>query len=170
LITFLGGISSGLRENMETRFVGLNNVIIKKMMAAHIGFWKNALLLLPHCLQNDDCEHRITRTITNCADCGKCNISEISKVARGNLITVKVATGGRLAKRWVEEQKPDFVIAVACERELCEGIAAVYPLPVVAVPNERPNGPCLNTTVDVKIIQREIRNVLGDIWTVPGCK
>ncbi|MDI6641386.1 MAG: DUF116 domain-containing protein [Elusimicrobiota bacterium] len=73
---------------------------------------------------------------------------------------MKVATGGRLAKRWVRELKPDFIVAVACERELSEGISAVYPLPVVGIPNIRPYGPCLNTTVDISMVETVIEKYL----------
>ena len=127
-------------------------MIVKKQ-----GAWKNALILLPHCIQNDDCEHRVVKTITNCVNCGSCRISEISRFSRENLIEAKVATGGRLAKRWVEQYKPDFVIAVACERELCEGIPAVFPIPVIAVINERPNGPCVNTDVNMEKLHGAIK-------------
>jgi len=78
-------------------------------------------------------------------------------------IIMKVATGGRLAKRMVNEISPDVVIAVACERELCEGIFSVYPLPVYGIPNIRLSGPCINTTVDVNSVEKVLKDIFSRI-------
>ncbi|MEW6041847.1 MAG: DUF116 domain-containing protein [Elusimicrobiota bacterium] len=161
-IVFTGSFSTRLRERLEKSFVVANNKAVKELLQnSKKAGPKELLLLLPHCLQNNDCENRIIKTIKNCADCGKCRIAEINKVVDENRINTKVATGGRLARRWVAEAKPDIIIAVACERELCEGIFSTYPLPVVAIPNERPYGPCINTTVDVDRLSEEIRSLMN---------
>jgi uncharacterized protein len=71
--------------------------------------------------------------------------------ARG--IPVVVATGGTLARRAVERHRPRTVVAVACERDLSSGVLDTFPLPVIGVINERPEGPCYNTRVDLKIFK-----------------
>jgi hypothetical protein len=38
---------------------------------------------------------------------------------------------------------------VACERDLTSGIQDAYTLPVIGILNERPFGPCFNTSVDI---------------------
>jgi hypothetical protein len=121
------------------------------------------LLLLPHCIQFDECSHRLTGTILNCAGCGRCKISDLLTLGEKYNIIMKVATGGRLAKRIVNEISPDVVIAVACERELCEGIFSVYPLPVYGILNIRLSGPCINTTVDVNSVEKALKDIFSRI-------
>ncbi len=155
ILTFLGKIFPSKREKLELKYIHLNNKFVKSennLKKHH----PEKVLLLPHCVQFDECEHRITKTIFNCEECGRCKISDIVKFGKKFDIIIRVATGGRLARRLVNEIKPDFIIAVACERELTEGISAVYPLPVVGIPNIRPNGPCVNTTVDLEILKKEL--------------
>lgn len=53
----------------------------------------------------------------------------------------------------VKEAKPKAIIAIACERDLASGMADVFPIPVIGVLNERPNGPCCNTTVDINKVR-----------------
>jgi hypothetical protein len=45
-------------------------------------------------------------------------------------------------------------VAVACERDLVSGIRDAWPLPVIGLINERPEGPCVNTRVDVAGVAR----------------
>lgn len=132
----------------------INNKLLPKKK------YKNILLLIGHCLQLDECEHKITSNILNCKSCGKCDIAEILKIEKKYGIIIKVATGGRLAKKLVSESGCDLVIAVACERELWEGLTAVYPTGVFAIENIRPSGPCVNTKVDINYLKESIEKFL----------
>ena len=70
------------------------------------------------------------------------------------MVNLAVVTGGTLARKKVIENKPKAIIAIACERDLTEGILDTNPLPVMGVLNIRPEGPCKNTKVDlVKVIE-----------------
>ena len=51
---------------------------------------------------------------------------------------------------------PKAIIALACERERSSGGADVIPIPVIGVLNERPNGPCCNTTVDINKVRNAV--------------
>ena len=160
LLVFLGKLFPNKRDKLELWFINQNNQFVE-LVNTRKHQPKNFLLLLPHCIQNDECNHRIVKTVLNCEECGKCKIVDILKFGKKYDIIIKVATGGRLAKRLVDGLKPDFVVAVACERELFDGISAVYPLPVVGIPNIRPYGPCINTTVSITRIEDVLMKYLS---------
>ncbi len=117
------------------------------------------LLLLPHCLQNHECTHRITFDPHNCRKCGRCPVGELISLAERTGIQIAVATGGTLARRHIIETKPMAVIAVACPRDLGQGMLDAWPVPVYGIENTRPCGDCLDTRVDV----REVEKVLEDL-------
>ena len=119
---------------------------------------RRILLLLPHCLQVNECKIRLTHNIFNCARCGKCEIKDLIGIAEENQLDLFVATGGTLARRIITEARPEAIVAVACERDLSSGIVDTYPLPVLGITNERPFGPCLNTRVDLKLVANAIRS------------
>ena len=61
-----------------------------------------------------------------------------------------VATGGEEARAAVREQRPGAVFAVACERDLVEGLRDVLPRFLVqGLSNRRPEGPCRNSEIDL---------------------
>ncbi len=60
-----------------------------------------------------------------------------------------VASGGTFARKAIKDQKPKAVVAIACYRDLFSGMRDMKKVPIIGVLNERPNGPCYNTTVQL---------------------
>ncbi len=148
------------REKIERSFIEVNNQMVMvgapklKVQAGDL------LLLLPHCLQYDGCPYKITRQAENCRRCGKCQMAEILCLSSARGLRVEVVTGGTSARQAVQKHRPRAVIAVACERDLSSGMLDTFPLPVVGVINERPQGPCFNTRVDFKMLEKAIDSLL----------
>lgn len=164
---FAGGLSKDWKERLQALTIRLNNkLVLREKRGLGPGGLdprpKRLLLLLPHCLQIDECNIRITRNIYNCARCGKCGIRDIIEIADSGGLSLFVATGGNLARRIVMDVRPDAIVAVACERDLSSGIADTYPLPILGIINERPFGPCLNTRVDLARLKEAIRSFASE--------
>lgn len=142
------------KEKILKSFISVNNYLVgNKKLALK---YSDIMILLPHCLQNSECKFKITVDVENCKNCGKCKISELRELADRYRVKLRVATGGTLARKWIEENQPKAVIAIACERDLSSGIQDTGELPVLGVLNCRPNGPCINTDVDVAEIERAL--------------
>jgi hypothetical protein len=73
-----------------------------------------------------------------------------------------MVTGGSLAQRLIKVQKPDAVVAIACERELVAGLRASWSVPTIAVNNGRPDGPCVNTVVDEQKLADAVRQFVEE--------
>lgn len=118
---------------------------------------ENLLILLPNCLQYSECACNINNDIQNCEGCGRCDIKGVLELADKYGCRVAVATGGRLALKMARDDQIDAVIAVACEKELQEGLKGVFPKPALGVINIRPHGPCVDTEVDLKELEETIQ-------------
>jgi hypothetical protein len=112
---------------------------------------------MPHCLQINECDIRLTYNIHNCKGCGKCEIKDLIQIADDNHLNLFIATGGNLARKILKDVRPEAIVAVACERDLSSGIVDSYPLPVLGIPNERPFGPCVNTRVSLEKVREAIK-------------
>ncbi|MDD3049626.1 MAG: DUF116 domain-containing protein [Candidatus Cloacimonetes bacterium] len=144
------------REVIVREFLIINNEIVKK--TNRVNKLCNLLILLPHCLQNSDCKIRITYNIDNCIHCGKCDICKLCKLKEKYSLKIFIASGGTIARKIIKENKPELIIAVACERDMLSGVRDVFPIPVYSVLNDRPEGPCFNTRVSVEKIENFIKN------------
>lgn len=119
------------------------------------------LILAPVCLQLADCPHKVTVKVENCARCGRCRVNDLLGLKEKYGVHVAVATGGTYARKLLKDLRPQAVVAIACERDLVSGLQDSRPLLVLGVTNERPNGPCFNTTVDLSRVEAAVRNLLG---------
>jgi hypothetical protein len=145
----------GIRgEAVDDRFIEKNNQLILRLHKKYKP--EDVLLLLPHCLQDWECPHRINADIHNCHACGKCKIPELIGIGDTYGVAMRVVGGGSAARRAIMDSRPSFVLAVACERDLISGIKDSLPLPVMGILNARPNGPCKNTTVDVGLVKKTL--------------
>lgn len=159
-MTFLGGIFKVDKINIHKAFIEINNRLVKAMdVKARPDTF---LILMPHCLQFQDCKFKVTKDIENCGECGKCEIVELLHLGRSYGVKLFVNTGGTSARKIIASMQPKAVVAVACERDLVSGITDSYPLPVVGISNIRPEGYCVNTHVEVGKIKEAVRYFLGE--------
>jgi hypothetical protein len=145
-------------DKIDDYFIEKNNRIVES--AARKYKPEKVLLVFPHCLQDWECPHRITGDVRNCQACGKCCVPELIEISDRYNVEMEVVAGGTAARRAIYDHKPLFAIAVACERDMISGIRESIPLPLVGILNERPNGPCRNTKVDVKRVEETLAKLL----------
>lgn len=144
----LVGRCAGLDKNIVRRsFLKVNNEFVRSNAAPTSP--ERLLLLLPHCMQNSDCHIRLHGNLGRCAACGGCQLGQIRKLSERYGFHAVIATGGTIARRQVAAIRPRRIIAIACERDLATGIQDCYPIPVYGILNERPQGPCRDTLVQM---------------------
>ncbi|MBP2650177.1 MAG: hypothetical protein H6Q74_1002 [Firmicutes bacterium] len=146
------------KEQIERSFIEVSNHLVRqKVMKVKPD---RLLILTPHCIQQEACPHKITRDAANCKQCGKCPVGDLVTLVREYGVNLAVVTGGTLARKVVKTLRPQAVLAIACERDLTSGIQDIYPLPAVGILNERPEGPCCNTTVDIAKVEKAINDFI----------
>lgn len=90
------------------------------------------VLLLPHCLRpSQTCPGKYSKQGLECPeDCAEdCTIGRLRRTALSlGYKGVCIAPGGRLAMNYIKEKSPKGIVAVACQKELEEGIHGVREL------------------------------------------
>ncbi|MCX7970718.1 MAG: DUF116 domain-containing protein [Negativicutes bacterium] len=158
LLVGVGRLIGTGKEEIERSFIAVSNSLLRHRNGRIPG--DRIMVMLPHCLQLGECPHKITQNPGNCRQCGQCDIGRLISLAETYRVNVQVVTGGTLARRLIRQLRPLLVIAVACERDLSSGIKDVFPLPALGILNIRPQGPCLNTRVDVAAVERLLEEVV----------
>lgn len=151
LMTLLGRLLGISKQTVQASFIKVNNELVKG--EGHVYPAHKILLLMPHCIQNSRCKYRLTYDLDNCQRCGLCSLSGLLNLRDKYGINLAIATGGTIARRIVVEHRPRLIIAVACERDLASGIQDTYPIPVFGILNNRPHGPCLDTSLSLAQVE-----------------
>lgn len=156
------------RPGWLERLVRANNRIVR-WRRVRVSDPAGLLLLVPHCLQHGACGRNLLRADgAGCARCGRCAVDGVLALSDRYGVPCLVAGGGRQAVRRVRAREIRAVVAVACPRELAQGIAGAFPRPVLAVCNRRPLGDCHDTQVDLAEVEAAIRELLG-LAPMPPC-
>jgi uncharacterized protein len=158
LIMAVSSFIKGGKDAVRDFFIKVNNILVQSGLRKYDK--SRILVLLPHCLQHSGCSYKVTGSLDNCVRCGRCRIGELAVLAEKTGVRIQVVTGGTIARQLVDSMKPELILSVACERDLVSGIRDVGRIPVIGIVNERPNGPCNSTTVDVDILKEFLENVM----------
>ncbi|HBU11927.1 MAG TPA: hypothetical protein DEB31_04145 [Clostridiales bacterium] len=150
----LGRVFGISKSDAQGSYVDMNNRLVRSLKSSLSG--GDIAVLAPHCLQKNTCNLRVTQDVANCAGCGDCDIAALKQLCEKLGAHLVVVTGGTLARNHVKAVRPKAIVAVACERDLSSGIMDVFPIPSLGVKNERPEGPCVNTRVDVAAVEDAI--------------
>jgi hypothetical protein len=128
------------------------------------------VLLLPHCLRpSQDCPGKMTKQGLDCTGCSlvDCAIHQLrAAAAEAGYGGVCVSPGGRLAVRFLAARQPAGVVAIACHKELEEGLEAIAEMewangePAVATVPLAQDG-CVDTEVDVATARQIIISCNG---------
>ena len=134
------------RDRMGNSLIKVSNIIVhakSKNRSENVKVDPNRLLvLLPRCLSKE-------------------NRKAIVEVVEKNKLISFTVAGGSAARLRIKEMKPQAIIAVACERDLVSGLQDVAPrIPVLAIPNKRPEGPCKNTYINIEDLETSVKDFL----------
>jgi uncharacterized protein len=100
------------------------------------------LMILPRCLKRE-------------------NMQIIKELCTNMGVKTYTVHGGSKARALIKEHQPHGIIGIACERDLLSGVLDLEgKIPVIAIPNQRPEGPCQNTCVDVIEVQEALYKML----------
>ncbi len=131
------------RDRMSNSFIKVNNALQKYICSGSIKA-ENLLILLPRCLSKDV----------------KKRVQEICQRYQCKAF---IASGGDAARRIIQEKRPLAILGVACERDLVSGIRDTTPkIPVIGIENKRPEGPCKNTFIDIKLFEKVVASLLEE--------
>jgi hypothetical protein len=161
VVLTLGRILRVPLDALRRSFVEVNNSLVRGMRTSTNP--RRILLLLPACIQNPQCQRRVTARIQECRACGGCSIGLLKRFTHGRGARLSVATGGALAREVVLRTRPAAIVAVGCEREIVSGIRDVYPIPVLGIPNRRPSGPCYSAVVDHGAVEHALLELTGPV-------
>lgn len=154
VVLALGRILHVPKDIIKSSYIEVNNKLTESRVFNIEP--ENILVLAPHCLQKWDCSYKVTADVSNCHHCGRCDIDRLWKLKEQKGVNLAVVTGGTLARKMVAQYKPKAIVAIACERDLTDGILDTNPLPVIGILNIRPEGPCKNTYVDMDKVSKAV--------------
>lgn len=160
LVQRFGLLLGFAEEQIKGSFIEVNNQIIVNSKRRY-GV-EDILLLAPHCIQNSKCQNKISLKPDNCKRCHGCQVENLLNLRDRYGIHLAIASGGSAARVFVDKYRPHVVIAVACEKDLVNGIRDTGALPVLGILNQRPFGPCHDTRAPLNQLTEALELLMSE--------
>jgi len=130
------------RDRLSHSFVNVSNLLIRTRVRKVKA--EELIVFLPRCLQ-------------------PALIKKIVQITEVLGVPTFTVSGGSKVRKLILEHRPKAVIGVACERDLLSGIQDVIDkMPVIGIPNLRPEGPCKNTLIHWPDFENALTTFLRD--------
>ncbi|MFO0754585.1 MAG: DUF116 domain-containing protein [Thermodesulfovibrionales bacterium] len=127
------------RDRVGNSFIKVHNLVTRLSTSAVRE--EKLLVLLPRCLRRETRAQVIQRL----------------EEYEASIIT---AAGGEEAREAIMQYRPTLILALACERDLMSGIRDVADkIPVIGIPNKRPEGPCKNTHISFDDLEEALHGM-----------
>ncbi len=142
LVVGLGKILGVSTDRLTNSFLKVHNLFVTAVPTLIPA--DRLLVLMPRCLTRE-------------------NNARLRQLRDRHGFKMAVCDGGAAARKSIRETRPKLVLAIACERDLISGFREVNPfVPVIGIPNQRPEGPCKNTCIDLTHLEETVARCLGD--------
>ena len=141
LVIGVGKLFGISKERLTNSFLKVHNVLLRSKSRRTTP--DRLLLLLPRCLTKEN----------------NVDFRRLRDKYNFHMFTVG---GGSQARQKIKLIRPRIIIAIACERDLLSGFRDINThIPVIGFPNQRPEGPCKNTCVDMNQIEDAVKRCLN---------
>lgn len=136
----------GLEEAWLRSFCEWNNRRVAEHFRQHPA--RQALVLLPHCIQLLQCRAEVQTNLHACPRCGRCPVGDLLGARLPDTWEVRVSNRSYKAYLAAREHGADLVVAVSCTDRLVKGLQMLPEVPAYVIPLELPCGMCVDTRFD----------------------
>jgi hypothetical protein len=141
------------------RLVAAQNARVQHHIARHPV--RSVLLILPRCIRQPGCPVDVRGDLSICADCRRCPLGEVARLTARRGVRALVAFRSRHAFAMAREERPDLIVATACEDRLVKALRTVPEIPALLAPLTGMAQPCVGAAFDLVWVTEQVRVALG---------
>lgn len=114
------------------------------------------LLILPRCVRQPCCPVDARGEIAACRECRRCLLGEVARLTERLGVRALVAFRSHVAFAIARRERPDLIVAVACEDRLVKALRNVPEVPALLAPLADPAPSCLGATFDLDWVAAQL--------------
>lgn len=122
---------------------------------------RSILLILPRCVKKPGCRIAHSGEMAACRECNSCILGEMARMTESYGVRSLVAFRSHIAFAMAREEKPDLIIATACDDRMIKALRSVPEIPSLLAPLRESERKCIDCTFDVGWFERQLRTATG---------
>ncbi len=167
-VLFRGAVA-GLRGAMSVlrldetrlihRLVADNNRRVQGHLDRHGA--DTVLLILPRCVKRKCCSPGPEGTLDACLACRDCALGDLARIAEAHGVRALVAFRSHIAYAMARRERPDLIIATACEDRLVKALRSVPETPALLSPLTGMKRMCVDADFDLAWFEAQIARAVA---------
>jgi hypothetical protein len=135
---------------------------------------RNVLLIMPRCVKKSDCRCNVRGQakgegrpadnrqppLADCLTCDLCPLGGVARLTQKYGVRALVAYRSHIAYAMARQERPDLIIAMACEDRLIKALRSVPEIPALLAPLQGMESPCRNAACDLTWLESQIQATL----------
>lgn len=122
---------------------------------------RSVLLILPRCVKKPGCRIDNSGEMEACRDCNKCILGKMARMTESYGVRSLVAFRSHIAFAMARQEKPDLIVATACDDRMIKALRSVPEIPSLLTPLRESERRCIDCTFDVDWFERQLRTATG---------
>ena len=140
--------TTGSDHGLIHSLVADQNARVEAWLGERSAPCRDVLLILPRCVKRKCCAVGPDGSLDGCLDCPECELGELARLARRCGVRAIVAFRSHIAYAAARRDRPDLIIAAACEDRLIKAMASVPEIPALLSPLTGMDRMCINARFD----------------------
>ena len=157
-----GALESGFIRGLVRRH---NSRVLRKLRRTPP---RSILLILPRCAKLPGCRIDRSGEMAGCRDCGKCILGDMARMTAAFGVRSLVAFRSHIAFEMARRERPDLIVAAACDDRMVKALRSVPEIPSLLTPLRESERKCMNCTFDVGWFERQLRATTGLSPRIPA--
>jgi hypothetical protein len=134
---------SGSDHKLIERLVETNNRRVATWLADNPSTNRRVMMILPRCVRRNCCRPGPGGDLAQSLHCSSCQLGELARAADRRQVHAFVAFRSHLAYDAARRERPDLIIATACEDRLFKALSSVPDIPALLSPLTRMERMCV---------------------------
>lgn len=122
---------------------------------------KTILLIMPRCLKRKGCPVDVQGSLSTCltCDCQDCPLADVARLTDIYGVRALVAFRSHIAFRMARRERPDLILATACDDRLVKALNHVPEIPALLSPLTGMRRPCIDANLDLAWLNAQLARI-----------
>jgi len=146
-------------ENFIRWLVAGQNERVHRYLQRHPA--ETILLIMPRCLKRKGCPVDVQGTLSTCltCDCQDCPLADVARLTEKYGVRALVAFRSHIAFLMARRERPDLILATACDDRLVKALNHVPEIPALLSPLTGMRRPCLDADLDLAWLNAQLARI-----------
>lgn len=145
--------ATGDDRSLIARLVADQNARVETWLEGRDTPCRDVMIILPRCVKRSCCRVGVDGSLEECRACEECDLGKVARLAHRLGVRPLVAFRSHLAFAAARRDRPEVIVAAACEDRLIKALVSVPEVPALLSPLTGMERMCVGADFDLEWVR-----------------